>query len=228
MYFAELQQRLLEHLRLRVRNGELTERGLAKLVGVSQPHIHNVLKGRKILSQEICDRVLASLQITLLDLIDRETLTLYLQTRTMAPGTAWVRVLDTPLGPGHPWPNRATRSERFAISPADLTRMAHPIAARLGEEPRMKLVFSAGEWVILDQSVPARREPTPDGYYLVRVGGEPLVRHVRLLEKRLYLVTEDALRNPAEWQRVDTANADVSHIIRARIRFVTLAGEWQD
>ena len=41
------------HLRTRIQNGELTERSLARLTGISQPHIHNVLKGAKILSPEL-------------------------------------------------------------------------------------------------------------------------------------------------------------------------------
>ena len=47
MLFADVRNALTAVLRARVRNGELTERGLARLVGVSQPHIHNVLKGSK-------------------------------------------------------------------------------------------------------------------------------------------------------------------------------------
>ena len=46
MLFSDARSSLVAVLRARVRNGELTERGLARLVGVSQPHIHNVLKGR--------------------------------------------------------------------------------------------------------------------------------------------------------------------------------------
>jgi hypothetical protein len=32
-------------LRERVMNGEISERRLAQLTGISQPHMHNVLKG---------------------------------------------------------------------------------------------------------------------------------------------------------------------------------------
>ncbi|MBS1856033.1 MAG: XRE family transcriptional regulator [Acidobacteria bacterium] len=69
MTFLQLQQRLLEHLRLRVQSGEATERGLARLAGVSQPHLHNVLKGKRLLSVEMADEILRNLQIGVLDLI---------------------------------------------------------------------------------------------------------------------------------------------------------------
>jgi transcriptional regulator with XRE-family HTH domain len=74
MTFHDLQQRLLEELRQRVRSGAATERGLARLSGISQPHLHNVLKGKRILSLERADDVLRQLQIDVLHLIDPEEL----------------------------------------------------------------------------------------------------------------------------------------------------------
>jgi hypothetical protein len=74
MNFQELHHRLIGHLRDRVRSGELSERGLARLTGVSQPHIHNVLKGKRTFSNEISDVVLFFLKLDLLDLIDPDEL----------------------------------------------------------------------------------------------------------------------------------------------------------
>jgi transcriptional regulator with XRE-family HTH domain len=58
-------------VRLRIRNGEITERGLARRVGVSQVHIHNVLKGARAMTPALADKILDDLGISLLDLIDR-------------------------------------------------------------------------------------------------------------------------------------------------------------
>jgi transcriptional regulator with XRE-family HTH domain len=69
MTFYDLRQHLLENLRCRVHSGEATERGLAKRTGVSQPHLHNVLKGKRILSYEKADEILARLDLNVLDLI---------------------------------------------------------------------------------------------------------------------------------------------------------------
>ena len=69
MDFQELERRFIEHLRSRIRSGELTERRLAKLAGVSQPHVHNVLKGKRIFSLETADMILHVLRLDLLDLI---------------------------------------------------------------------------------------------------------------------------------------------------------------
>lgn len=72
--FHELQRRLLEYLRHRLRTGEVTERGLARIAGISQPHLHNVLKGRRLLSMEMADGILRNLQLDILDLLERREL----------------------------------------------------------------------------------------------------------------------------------------------------------
>ena len=74
MDFQTAQIRLVAHVRNLVRNGEVTERGLARLTGVSQPHIHNVLKGVRSLTPEIGDLLLAKLKLDLLDLFEHEVL----------------------------------------------------------------------------------------------------------------------------------------------------------
>lgn len=48
-----------------VQNGEWTERGLARRLGVSQAHLHNVLKGRRRLTPELADVLMLELRITL-------------------------------------------------------------------------------------------------------------------------------------------------------------------
>jgi transcriptional regulator with XRE-family HTH domain len=74
MTFSDLHERLIENLRQRVRSGEMTERGLARATGVSQPHIHHALKGKRLLSAVTADQILAQLHMDLLDLIELEEL----------------------------------------------------------------------------------------------------------------------------------------------------------
>lgn len=70
MQFAELHRRFLHHLKAKVASGELTERSLARMTGISQPHIHNVLKGKRSFSVEMADAILYHLEMDLLDLIE--------------------------------------------------------------------------------------------------------------------------------------------------------------
>ena len=70
MTLGDLQQRFVALLRKRIRNGELTERGLARMVGVSQPHIHNVLHGKRTFSIATTDDMMRQLRVDVLDLIE--------------------------------------------------------------------------------------------------------------------------------------------------------------
>jgi transcriptional regulator with XRE-family HTH domain len=68
--FAGLETRLLRHLRDMIRKGEITERSLARITGISQPHLHNVLKGKRLLSTEKADQILSSLRLDLRSFLD--------------------------------------------------------------------------------------------------------------------------------------------------------------
>ena len=70
MNFRDFRERLTSNLKERVRSGQVSERGLARLTQVSQPHLHNVLKGKRTLSPEMADQILFSLRMDLLDLVE--------------------------------------------------------------------------------------------------------------------------------------------------------------
>jgi transcriptional regulator with XRE-family HTH domain len=72
MDFETLQRRLLTRLRSCVQNGDLTERGLARMIGISQPHMHHILKGVRGLSVEKADRILRTLDMSIVDLLDAD------------------------------------------------------------------------------------------------------------------------------------------------------------
>ena len=67
--FELLQQRLIEFVNTRIRNGEFSERALARMLGVSQPQLHNVLKGARKLNISLADAFLSRLQISMADLL---------------------------------------------------------------------------------------------------------------------------------------------------------------
>lgn len=69
MLFADLMDLLRQHARVAVRNGRLTERGLAIRIGISQPYLHNVLKGDRPMTAELADRLLRELRIEITDLV---------------------------------------------------------------------------------------------------------------------------------------------------------------
>jgi hypothetical protein len=71
--FEDAQINLLAYVRDRIRNGELTERGFARQIGISQPHAHNALKGVRTLSPDVLDAILRYFHLSLLDLLSRPT-----------------------------------------------------------------------------------------------------------------------------------------------------------
>jgi hypothetical protein len=74
MNFRDLHDRLVVHLRRLVGGGEMTERGLARVSGISQPHLHNVLKGKRLFSTEAADEILRRMHLDIFDLIGDEDL----------------------------------------------------------------------------------------------------------------------------------------------------------
>jgi plasmid maintenance system antidote protein VapI len=72
--FEALQARLVRQIRLRIHNGEFTERGLSRILGVSQSQTHNVLKGARRLQMPLADRILAKLGLSALDLLSESEL----------------------------------------------------------------------------------------------------------------------------------------------------------
>jgi transcriptional regulator with XRE-family HTH domain len=106
MDFALLQQRLVAHIRERVRGGEVTERRLARLTGISQPHVHNVLKGVRALSPALADHFLRELRISVFDLLEPQEMEGQLAHKT----TVHLRSQEVPflngrIGPGLPYPH---------------------------------------------------------------------------------------------------------------------------
>ncbi len=68
--FTVLKARLINFVNLRIENGDFTERGFARILGISQSQVHNVLKGARQLKPELADHIMRKLDMTVLDLLD--------------------------------------------------------------------------------------------------------------------------------------------------------------
>jgi hypothetical protein len=227
MDFRYLQRRLVEELRWRVNNGEVTERGLARYVGISQPHIHKVLKGSKILSLNFCDRILSALDMSVFDLADEFDAEQWLRERRSGqPETVTLGVLDGVVGSGQPWPEWVSGRASFAITPADMAGLTHPVAAQLAGDGRMAGAITPGEWVVLDQSIGSRRSPTPEALYLIRRGDAGLIRHVAFAADKAYIVAEDVRWNPSGWEEISVTELELPRLVRARVHRIVPADQW--
>ena len=65
-----LKRRLINLVNVRIQNGDFTERGLARILGISQSQAHNVLKGARRLKPELADHLMWRLNMSVLDLLE--------------------------------------------------------------------------------------------------------------------------------------------------------------
>lgn len=218
--FCELQEQLLLDLRLRVRRGETTERQLARTTGVSQPHIHNILKGFRDLTPTTADRILRALNVSILDLIDTADLSRGLAERPLLVETAKeVTVLASRVGRGHRWPSRESRFERLSIAENSLFGMRKPVAFRLAPDPAMTAAFAGRELAVVDLGKPAPLHE-PDSCFLIAHDGEARIRFVRLGRCRIYMPTSANLNRPAAWDWLNMEGNPLEKLVLAKVRFV--------
>ena len=220
MYFQVLQRRLVGAIKDRVRNGEMTERGLARVSGVSQPHIHNVLKGVRILSPEFADKVLRQLNITVLDLCEnRELIRRYGFEAGGPESVCWVPRLLYDLGPGNPWDETSCdyRDRTYPFPAATVACLTTPAVGILTEDRAMKPRFQAGDTVLLDSAEDSRLHPDPCSPYVVHAPQGALVRYVRQGGRRLYLASEESLEHPDRWECISLVDRHILDIVRSRI-----------
>jgi hypothetical protein len=217
MYFAELQSRLIELARRRVSAGRITERGLAKLCGVSQPHIHNALKNIRTLSNASADRLMRALEVTVAELLWSGSGDKGIEVRA-------VPVLRSRLGPGSDAVLTVHRG--MTPLPADLVAgLTEPVAALLAPDLALPRMVAANDMVLLDQN-PAVRSAVPDaGVWIVAEEGSLRVRYLfsSLGDPAgrdgsfLYTANEATVADPGRWRAVSLAERGVLEIVRARI-----------
>jgi hypothetical protein len=191
--FQLLLDQLRDIVRDRVKNGQMTERNLARLTSTSQPHLHNVLKGIRALTPDLADRLLAPLDISIQDLV---------------PGYRAAHNAQSPLPP----------DAVSALLP--LRDIPHPAVTRLGPDSRMFPRFQSGDLAFFDESPAARRELDSRAAYLVNYHDTLLVRYIRWGGKRLYLVAEDSLTDPLRWDFALITGGNILEIVRGRIVWI--------
>lgn len=188
MTFALFQDRLIDAVRARLRNGEITERGFARRIGVSQPHIHNVLKGVRILTPRLADLILAELEITILDLAEIHELRL-------AAERIWldnlnliaVPLADGRLGPGQGWPDLNCAQEWVPLNRHELNGVADPVAIHLIPEAQPEWSISANTLALVDRAEDARCQYSAGSWYVLRVGDDGAVGQARLRGSRWHI-----------------------------------------
>ena len=209
--FRELSDRLVSHLKALIRSGELTERGLARLVGYSQPHVHNVLAGVRGVNMRFADDVLRSLGITLEELA------------TDGDQGTPLNHIRVPMCSGELSSNRGFPKESEGSSvilvPADAVATATgSLAMRVGaDEDAMWPTIRPGDLVVIDSSPRCRVEPDVAGVYVLRVGGRGVLRRCQRVGSRLLTISDHATSGEPSSTWIALERKKILDIVRGRV-----------
>ncbi len=213
MNFRDLQKRLIDVARERIRSGVFTERGLAHLSEISQPHLHNALKNVRTLSPDMADRLLGALGLDIPELLWQET-------GDRFRGFRAVPMLMSRIGSGFD-PSFTAYGGYLPFPAALVSGLVNPVVVRLAADLVLPKPFAPNDLVLLDQNPDLRRRPRGKGAWVVNEFGSYRVRYVRMGGTQLYFANELTLANPANWTAVPLDGHSVLDIVKARIVHVS-------
>ncbi|MCB9384840.1 MAG: helix-turn-helix transcriptional regulator [Bryobacterales bacterium] len=178
--FEDAASRLLYLAQGRVRSGELSERRLAKLAGLSQPHLHNILAGKRGLPYAAADKLLRALDLTVADLLVGRR-----------PGRAPLGWLEAPLGGGRAFPRIVHAPPAHFFDAARLDALEEPCLAKVApEEYAMAPTLLPGDDVLLECAWRARRWPRGESVYALEWEGRGYICRCRSLGSALLTAVE--------------------------------------
>ena len=211
LYILEFCQRLIELARERVHSGEVSERRLARLSAISQPHLHNVLKGIRTLSPEAADRLMRAMDITVPQV-------LWSGGGTDTSEISAIPLLRSRIGPGSAAAFDVFRG--YMPFPAALINgLAAPVTAYLAADLALPAEYRAGDLVLLDQNPAMRREPPAHSGFIVAENAGLRVRYVRRARSALEVASQPKFSG--DWQTISLQGRDILDIVRARIVWIS-------
>jgi len=221
----DAQRKLLTHVRDRIHNGELTERGFARLIGISQPHAHNVLKGVRSLSPQIFDSILKTFNMSLLDLAPLGEIEANLERRRPPAPLPEMGVFASPIGPGMPWPSRINWHDRYPLPFRAQLLPEGIVAARWVPDLSMYSTLAGFDIAVLDRSPGVRAEISPGALYVVERNNEAVFRYIRPGAHGCYLISDTTRDIPALWERAKISKSGLSDFIKARVLWLGRQGD---
>ncbi len=221
-----MQERLVVHLRNRVRAGELTERNLARITGMSQPHMHNVLKGIRSLSPEYADQIVEHLNLSVTDLltgaeignnpVDATRSTAFIPKMQEKISNSIFNIDKMELAGVYPMPRSMTDS---LVRPV-MVNLAYDADLYPAYDADLYPQFQEGDLALIDRAPSSRESLSASAVYLVQIGNETLVRAIRRGGSRLYFVTPRTLEEPRNWQSTSLSGVDLNSIVRGRVVWI--------
>lgn len=216
--FATYQRRLLSYIRALLSNGDLTERGLARMVGISQPHMHNVLKGARVLTADVGDLLLGALGLSLLELAGAEELGVALENRREFEGARrLVRLVQGEISPDQRFPDVTSAEDWVRLPPSMLVYTRRPIITAFAPDPEMNSLFGGATHLIVDLDDAARLAVSPGNWYSLRWGGAGYIRQVRREGGALVVLGQRSWRPLQLPDRIPLGDLPLLSVIRGRV-----------
>ncbi len=217
--FRGLAARLVRHLQELVHRGETSERSLARLTLYSQPHIHNILHGKRRITLELADQIMSLLGIPLLSLFTQEELEGRPPWRLS--NALPVPVLEGCLEGGKAFPARASFQHRRLFPAAELAGFVSPALARLGaSEDSMWPALLPGDLLLLDRSPLERRRPSSEGIYAISCKNKGWVARCRRVGRALVVVVDNARAASSPPETISLSGRDILDVVRGRVVWV--------
>jgi hypothetical protein len=204
--FEQLHWRLSEHMRRKLRSGETTERGLARLTGISQSHLHHVLKEMRVFSPQMADRAMERLGIDVWTLLGEDE----------GVG-AWetAPLVRESIGPGRRFPDLGKWRGRVPFPRSDLARMQWPVAVRLEADPAVRHLFRGGDMALIEPLDLASAAAA--GYCAIDEREGSLIRWMERHGERLVLRAEPG---GAETGSMAVTDGTILEVARARVVWI--------
>jgi hypothetical protein len=212
VHIEDLYDRLVDVARQRIRAGELTERGLSRMCGVSQPHMHNVLKSIRALSPGSAGRLMDALGVSLPELVWRSH-------DQNISAVRVVPIVRNRVGPGIEAVLTSWRGF-MPFSQGLVEHLSNPVVAQVGPDLVLPRAVAADDYVLLDQNPEIRRHPRGEKCWVVSDGSGLRIRYVKVGGTKIYLANETTVNDPREWEAISLQGRDITDIVRARIVWI--------
>lgn len=214
--FDDIAQRLVRDLVKLIHSGTVTERRLAGMVGISQPHLHNVLNGVRKLTPTVADQFMKCLDWSVLDLVESAEAHALLDRRQayLAHGRE-IPLVHFAVGVGFSFPGE--NCGEIIVPNSWLARAEIPLAASAGKDPAMEAVIETGDILLIDRSPNAGSPIHADALYVVSWQGESIARWVRFSSRGLYLVSSVDWAEPVRWTLVVTPASHRARVVEGKI-----------
>jgi transcriptional regulator with XRE-family HTH domain len=208
--FGTLNRRLLDRVKAALRNGGLTERALAQRVGISQPQLHNVLKGVRGVTLSLADMMIEGLGSSILELFEPTELGEHFF-RAESPNSdlRQVPVLRGVLGPLRGFPETTDAVEWLRLPFGGLEQVRRPALVSLDEDP---VLSPNWRMAMLELEESERRGALLPGWYAIRWQGRGFLRHASAENGGLRVAGGGGVPEP-----IDFAGTNSLSVVRAKV-----------